>query len=130
LIFVDTSVWVAAFRGRDPRAARALEALLDDGLAALAGPVRLELLSGASSATHRKLRRVLGALPVFHPGLDTWATVESWIERAVAAGQRFGVMDLLIGAIAAERGGQVWSFDDDFVRLARMRLVKLYSPPT
>jgi predicted nucleic acid-binding protein len=62
--------------------------------------------------------------------LDTWALVDRWITRAVQAGQRFGVMDLLVAAICAERGGQLWSHDDDFARLARLKLIQLYAAPS
>lgn len=93
---------------------------------ALAAPVHLELLSGASNATHAKLRRVLSALPIIFPSRDTWKLVEGWIERAVQRGERFGLGDLLIGAVAAERGGLIWSLDSDFTRMARLRMVRLF----
>lgn len=128
MIFVDTSVWVTALRARDRAIVAALHALLDDGTVALAAPVKLELLSGAPRSGLPKLRRVLAALPVFYPARDTWALVESWIERAVRAGQRFGVADLLIAAVASERGGLLWSLDKDFVRLSRLKVVRLYAP--
>ncbi|MFZ5470869.1 MAG: PIN domain-containing protein [Myxococcota bacterium] len=129
MIFVDTSVWVTYFRGRDPRLADTLERLLDDDQVGLAAPVRLELLGGASAASHSSLRRSLAALPVFYPTRDTWSLVDRWVERAVARGERFGMGDLLIGAIAAERGSPIWSLDHDFARLARLKLLKLFSPP-
>jgi len=31
-------------------------------------------------------------------------------------------------AVAAERGGQVWSLDTDFKRMARLGFVKVYTP--
>ncbi|MGH7701197.1 MAG: type II toxin-antitoxin system VapC family toxin, partial [Gemmatimonadales bacterium] len=61
---------------------------------------------------------------------DTWARIDEWLERASRAGERFGVADLLIGAIAADRGATLWSLDADFARMARLRLVELHHPPT
>ena len=52
--------------------------------------------------------------------------IERWVTEAADKGQRFGVGDLLIAALAAERNALVWSLDADFERLARLKLVQLY----
>jgi predicted nucleic acid-binding protein len=122
---VDTSAWVAALRG-EARARKHLEELLDERQAGLAAPVRLELLSGGSGATLRTLRRTLSAVPTFYPTRDTWDLADSWLERTTRAGIRVGIAVLLIGAIAAERGADLWSLDADFASLARLRLLKLH----
>ena len=95
----------------------------------LAWPVRIEILSGASVKDRLRLRRVLSALPTFYPALATWERIEGWLDRASAAGERFGAMDLLIGALAAEQGAAVWSIDSDFRRMAALGLIELYPPP-
>ena len=127
MIVVDTSVWVAAFRG-DARIGAELARLLDADQAALTSPVRLELLGGSRPSELSQLRRVLGAVPSFVPSLDGWKRVEKWLEKTIRAGQRFGVMDLLIGATAEEHRASVWSLDLDFERMASLRLVRLHRP--
>ena len=129
MIVVDTSVWVAALRRAVSPEARHLETLLDTDEVALAAPVRIEILSGASRSDRPRLRRALSALPLFFPGERTWALVEEWVDRGGEASQRFGVADLLIGAIAAERGATVWSLDADFARMERLKLVRRYTTP-
>jgi len=124
VIFVDTSVWVAALRSDASPEARRLVRLLDADLVALALPVRVEILSGASVTNRVKLRRTLSSLPLFYPRESTWALIDAWVDLAGVAGEHFGFADLLIGAIAAEQGGEVWSLDSDFARMARVGLVR------
>jgi predicted nucleic acid-binding protein len=127
VIFVDTSVWVHALRSADSAAAQHLTVLLDSGDVALAAPVRIEILMGASNRDNPRLRRVLSALPVFFPTEQTWTRIDDWLERAQTAGERFGFADLLIAAIAADQDGQVWSFDSDFVRMDSVGLVEIHN---
>jgi len=127
MIVVDTSAWVAALRSAGSEA-RTLSSLLDSAEVLLAVPVRVELLSGASTKDRPRLRRALSALPVAYPTDDTWQLMDDWIDRAARAGQRFGLGDLLIGAMASESGALVWSLDADFARMERCGLVETYAP--
>ena len=129
MILVDSSVWIAALRRKESQEARHLVELLDEDQVALASPVRLELLAGASAADLPRVRRALSALPLLVPGSQTWTRAESWIKVATAAGERFGVVDLLIGALATEREAALWSLDSDYARMSRLGLVKLHQPP-
>jgi predicted nucleic acid-binding protein len=124
VIAVDTSVWVDFFRGRQPAAGKLLQ-LLDTDEVALPVPVRIEILAGARKSEQARLARVLGALPLLTTTDATWQRIESWVVTGGAAGQRFGMGDLLVAAIAAENGCQVWSLDQDFPRMARLGFVSL-----
>jgi predicted nucleic acid-binding protein len=128
VIFVDTSVWVAAFRSTTGGEAVHLRQLLDADVVALAAPVRVEILSGASIQDRLLLRPYLSALPIFYPGGTTWRLIDSWIDLAAAAGYHFGFADLLIGALAAENQGAVWSLDSDFADMAAIDLLESYGP--
>ncbi len=128
MIVVDTSVWVAALRSRASREATVLAQLVDADDVALPVPVRIELLSGASRKDRPALRRALSALPVIYPTTETWTLVDSWIETAANADERFGFADLLIAALARDLGALLWSLDADFARVARLGLIDLYEP--
>lgn len=128
MIVVDTSVWIDTLRSAASPYGPVLRRLLDDDEVALPVPVRSELLAGASAADRPRLRRALSALPLVYPTDSTWPTIDEWIDRAGQSGQRFGFGDLLIAALANELGALVWSLDDDFARMSRLRFVQVYEP--
>jgi predicted nucleic acid-binding protein len=128
VIVVDTSVWVSVLRSREGPESAVFHRLLDSDEVLLPVPVRIELLAGARKADRLPLRRALSALPVQYPSDETWQLVDQWVEKAGQAGERFGMGDLLIGALAAEVGALVWSLDSDFERLSRLKLVQIYEP--
>jgi predicted nucleic acid-binding protein len=128
VIVVDTSVWVAALRNERSPEAVTLRGLIDADEVALAVPVRVEILSGASRKDAVRLRRVLSALPILYPTDDTWQLIDGWIDRAAQRGERFGAGDLLIAALCAEAGALMWSLDTDFPRMSRLKFIGLYEP--
>lgn len=126
MIVVDTSVWVDYFRARSNATVTEVQALLDQDEVVLVAPVRIELLSGARRGDLASLKRVLSALPLWLPTADTWTTMAIWAEKAASCGQRFGVADLLVGAMAKEHGARVWSLDTDFARMRTLGLIERY----
>ena len=128
MIFVDTSVWVTAFRSASSREAGHLRELLDADQVALAAPVLIEILIGASLQDRPRLRRLLSALPTFYPTGLTWERIDAWVEQAGRAGETFGFADLLIGALTRDQDGAIWALDSDFRRMAALGLVDRYDP--
>ena len=126
MILVDTSVWILSFRDARTREADHLRELMDADEVALAAPVRIEILSGARLRDLARLRRLLSALPLWLPDSSTWKRMESWVQLAVGMGERFGIADLLVAAIAADHDVALWSLDADFARMERLDFVALH----
>ena len=127
MIIVDTSVWIRALRSASGPEAIVLRSLLDADEVALAVPVRTELLMGARASDRRKLEKELKGLPLLYPTDESWRTIDQWTERASRAGVTFAIGDLLIGVLAADIGGLVWSLDSDFDRMENLKLVGRFS---
>jgi predicted nucleic acid-binding protein len=53
--------------------------------------------------------------------------MDDWAALGRDRGERFGVGDLLIAALARESGALVWSLDVDFVRMERLTFIDLYA---
>ena len=128
MIVADTSIWIDAHRRPTGSAAKALRDLLDADEIALALPVRLELAAGVSRRDRPALLRALSGLPLVRPSDETWRMIEQWMAAAADAGQRFGLSDWLIAALTNEIGGLVWSHDEDFAKLERLKFVRRYDP--
>jgi predicted nucleic acid-binding protein len=126
VIVVDTSVWIDAHRRPASPRAMQLTSLLDADEVALALPVRLELLAVVARRDRAALTRALSALPVLRPSEDTWSLIERWVPVAADKGRRFALADLVIGALTAEMGGLVWSLDEDFEQMERLKFVQRY----
>jgi predicted nucleic acid-binding protein len=126
VIVVDTSVWIDAHRRPGGAIATRLKSLLDADEAALARPVQLELLAGVARRDRAALTRALSALPVLQPSEDTWQLIARWVPLAADKGHRFALADLVIGALTAEIGGLIWSLDQDFIQMERLKFVQRY----
>lgn len=126
MIVLDTSVWIQYFRGKQSSLVAQVNYLLDEDLAYLALPVKIEILGGARKSELYSLQRTLSALPQLKPTDNTWKLVEDWTVRAVNHNERFGFADLLIAALTTESKARLWSLDTDFERMAKVGFVKLH----
>jgi len=127
VIVVDTSVWIDAHRRPSGPIAVALNTLLDADEVALPLPVRQELTAGISRRDRAALLRGLSSLPLIRPTDETWNLVDQWIPTAADKGHRFGISDWLVAALTSEIGGLVWSLDEDFAAMERLKLISRYA---
>lgn len=131
-VLVDTCVWSAVLRRGasvyDPVRAE-MERLIRDGAVELIGPIRQEILSGIRDAAQfEKLRRQLEAFPTIEILADDYVRAARFYNDCRARGVQGSGTDLLICAVAARQGIQVFTTDRDFDRYAGIIRVELHRP--
>lgn len=130
LILIDSSVWIQCFKPGHTISRGHLDQLLADNCAAVCGPVKAEVLSGALSAEDfRKLSNWFDGLPHLSiPDEKIWDRIATSRFKLVRRGVQQKLVDLLIAWIAHHHDVPVWSLDKDFSRLTDIISFKIYQP--
>jgi len=127
VIFVDTSIWIDYFHGKNPELTKIMLDLLEDDMIALPNIVMLELLTGTTKEDFSNISRLLHALPIHKPSELTWTRIEDQIRISKSKGEQFSLTDLIIASITFEEKGKLWSKDKDFIRMQKLGFVKLFN---
>ncbi len=119
-VLIDTSAWIAFFRG-DRAAKQRIDPLLEAGGAAVCGPVYAELVSGAPMpAQLRSLADHLRGLDWLEPERSVWERIATARFALARAGKQVGVLDLFIALAAADHGAELLTRDRDFLDIAEV----------
>jgi predicted nucleic acid-binding protein len=119
-VLVDTSAWIAFFRG-DRAAKQRIDPLLEAGTAAVCGPIYSELVSGAPMpAQLRALAEHLQGLDWLEPENSVWRRIATTRFALARAGKQVGVLDLFIALAAADHGAELLTRDRDFLDIAEV----------
>jgi predicted nucleic acid-binding protein len=136
-VLVDTTIWSLALR----RPARALNPsqqhlvaewrrLVENGTAAIVGPVRQELLSGVRNANvFERLRDHLAGFDCIAIGIDDYDEAARFYNRLRGRGVAGSAIDLLLCAVAHRRQMAIFTADSDFQRYARHLPITLHGVP-
>ena len=133
-VLVDTSVWSLDLRrrtrqlsGRQLAVQRELADLVQEGRAAIIGPIRQELLSGiAEDTAFERLRERLRPFDDLRLTAEDYEDAARFNNRCRRAGVAGSAIDLLICAAAARRDLPVFTTDADFQRYAAVVPVQLH----
>lgn len=128
LVVVDTSVWIAYFRGRDPDVESNLDELIDADLVAIVPPVRLELILGCRKNQRASLVKRIDSLHSLIVAETTWKLAEDCSMRLRDKGITLGVIDVLIAAAVSEKSACLWTLDKDFDPLFKAEFVPAFEP--
>ena len=133
-VLVDTSVWSLALRRRAPAhpAVDELRRLIASGRAAIAGPIRQEVLSGIrDDVMFDRLRDHLRAFPDEPAHTADYERAAEFFNICRARGLQGSNTDFLLCALAERHRLPILTTDDDFVRYAgALNGVTLHVIPT
>lgn len=127
MILVDSSVWVDFFSSSPGRAGAELRRMISDSEPfALTGVVVAEVLQGLTRDASR-IEQFLAQWDMLEPGgFATYREAAAIYRAARARGISLTTIDTLIAAIALEHSASVFTLDQDFSRIVRIRRLALY----
>jgi len=118
-VLVDTSVWIAFFRGKDTNLVDRIAALLKSQKAVYTGIIALELINGAKG--HRELQTLddafdsMQCIPVTE---ETYLRAGKLGYEVARKGHTLHTVDLLIAQTAIENRISLMTYDEHFVIIA------------
>lgn len=119
MILIDTSAWIAFFRGRGELADR-VDALIDTNDAATCGPVLTELHRGLrDTKERRRVLPLLAACALVQPPADLWLAAGELGYRLARKGVTAKSFDLLIAVHALHHDVALLTDDQDFATMRK-----------
>ena len=125
-VIADTCIWIDYFRGRGA-ISKALLGIIQGGDILITGPVVYELLQGAKTKKDADLiKEATQALPRLAVTHDTWLLAGDLFFDLRKGGVTLPPSDVLLSALAIENDCFLFTLDNHFDRIPKVRR---YSPP-
>ena len=126
-VLVDTSVWIAFFRGKDPELVERIAALLKSGKAVYTGIIALELINGAKGQKELQvLYDAFDAMQRITVNETTYLLAGKLGYGLARKGQTLSAVDLLIAEAAIENGLSLMTYDEHFGVIAKNSTLTLF----
>jgi predicted nucleic acid-binding protein len=121
-VLVDTSAWVAYFRGQEP-ARSAVLALLQERRAFRCGPVELELRQGLRRSEADGVLNLWRGLPPLQVEEIDFASAGDLLLELRSRGITIPALDALIASLAVRREVPVLTLDQHFAAVPGLRVL-------
>ena len=128
-VLVDTSVWSLALRRTATihPSRPLLEKIIQDGLVAIIGPIRQEILSGVRlPAQFNALREKLRNFPDTVLTSEDFEDAAGYFNKCRSRGIQGSNTDFLICAVSVRRKMSILTTDQDFEHFAEILPIALY----
>jgi predicted nucleic acid-binding protein len=126
-VIVDTSVWIAFFRRRDPEPTDRIAALLKTGRAAYTGIIALELLNGAKGQKELDiLYEAFDAMQLIPITEATFLGAGKLGYELARKGHTLSAVDLLIAQATIETSLSLMTYDEHFATISKYSALTLF----
>ncbi len=134
-VLVDTTIWSLALRRPSQRLnplerplAGEWRRLVDEGLAAIIGPIRQEILSGVrETSLFQTLQERLAGIDCLAIGIDDYDEAARFYNHLRSRGVTGGSVDLVICAVGYRTDCPIFTTDRDFDLYARHLPLRLHN---
>lgn len=125
-VLVDTSYWIEHFNRPGTQRAGAVEALIREDRAALAGVILAELLRGCRTVSEfSELRSALAAVMWVQTSPEVYERAGRLGFELRRLGMTVPITDCMIAAAAESVGGRILTLDAHFENIARIASLSL-----
>lgn len=119
MILVDSSIWIAAWRGRDSFLIGELSKLVENNQASINWLIRTELLQGAKDRKHQaEIKNLLEPVPIQPFPENLWEEAPSFYLRMREEGVTLTTIDSLIASQSVLTDTPLWSLDGIFAKIS------------
>lgn len=127
-VLIDTSVWVAFFRGKEKEVIGEVSSLLTKGKVVVPGLVMTELLQGAlDEKEFAKILNLMEPVERIGPSDRTWEEAGRLSYSLRRKGITSSTIDILLALLAIENDCLLFSQDKHFELIAKRSDLRLYS---
>jgi len=120
-IMVDTSVWIAAFRGKPANINEIMKQLLDENRVLTCGPILFEIRRGLRESECKKtmaLLKVLKRLPMTEKDWDLAGKMDRLLREG---GITIPPIDIIIAQVCITQGVPIFTLDTHFNSIQGLR---------
>ncbi|MBI2346279.1 MAG: PIN domain-containing protein [Deltaproteobacteria bacterium] len=127
---IDSSIWIAGWRGGVPAINEALISLIESNDASINPLILTELLQGALNSKHQEaIAQLLAPIPVLPLPNRLWTEAPKLYLRMRQKGVTITTMDCLIAMHAISERVPLWSADGIFQDIRAHSDLRLFQPP-
>lgn len=121
-ILIDTSVWIASFRGRPADITEMTRQLLNNDRALTCGPVLFEIHRGLRTSEHRRIIPLMNAVVCLPFEEQDWELTGKLDASLRSNGITIPQMDLLIARVCLRHDVPLFTLDQHFEAIEGIRL--------